>query len=175
MVKILDEKPQFLNLNTAQETVLNTYREVPTSTPVVTVSGSNKAIVMEVLKIFYNHSTPEIINVLRTSIAMTVATRSFSTLQQISSPGVLARIDSEIEVFDSAATDATVVVQYYKGSAEHVVDLTDGAGNGILVASKNLYLGVKGNQRTVLAQALGKILYRLVEVSAAELVGIIAE
>lgn len=54
------------------------------------------------------------------------------------------------------------------------IDMTDGAGNGFLVATDRMFIYGAGVGNSVAGTYIAKILYRLVEVGITEYVGIVA-
>ena len=165
--KVLDQKPQFMNLS-AVESAANTYTEIATSTPVVPAISAGKSIVMEILKIFiYTTPMPQVANQLST-LDVWVLKKKVGSVPLPS--------DSNIVTYGSrsiACGAAIGPVVYWNEPIE--LDLTDGQGNGYLFGNKEIIVAVDTNNVVAVFTAYVKILYRLVEVSSNELLGILQE
>jgi hypothetical protein len=155
----VDIKPQFLR-GFIIESGANTYTEKVIATPNLTEAG----FVMEILKIFYEIE---------------------SVLAEVSGDGILFAIQETSRVAVPDISDAGVILKerwmllvvteggkYTKLTS--VVDYTDGAGNGLLSARKELLMSVEGISQTIPMIIHFAILYRLVKVSPAEIVGLIS-
>lgn len=168
-----DVNPQFLGAFVT-ESAGETYTEVEIPMPIARLpSGANQAIVVEVLKVFWDVSDlVAIATATETDVAVRAALifSSDSQIRSINNPNVLTQIESlTFMAFTAGGT-------YRQGIVRPVIqDLTDGAGHGVLVASNSLFLGVRGNgPGTLVPQtAVVKILYRFKRVSIVEYVGIV--
>jgi len=84
---------------------------------------------------------------------------------------VISPLNFAVAIVSSKITvDGATHVQY----PIHI-DLTDGAGNGMLVATDRMFIYGGGAGNAVVGRYSAKILYRLVEVGITEYVGIVAQ
>lgn len=169
-MRIKDKNPQFLKMQIV-ESAANTWTSYSVATPVVQDLMDGKALVMEILKVAWDLTMPEITNVQSNSVQSLLTDRAFTDWNTIGSAGVIDKCKRENVCFDTGATDATLVEFAAEGIFYH--DLTDGAGNGILYGASSIFLGVRGINCAAVKTASINIIYRLKEVSAAELLGII--
>jgi len=166
-----DVKPQFFRGYVIQSAA-NTYTEKAWTTPVIPSLGKGKALVMELLKIFLNMDPAEIIDAAASQVHCHIADRSDTTIRGWDQSHILASYKEVIRTVDTAATDGTIVARSTAGNI--VFDLTDNNGNGVLFAKKEVYIAINSGVQVSTKTATFAILYRLVEVSAEELIGIIS-
>ncbi len=170
--KIIDINPQYLVLNPAVQTVVNTIKEVETMTPVVMSTYEGRALVMEILKTEIYLDNPDLVNVQQTSVTVHIAKKG--AIGSLSAQkDTVAEAQQGAMVIDTAATDGTLAVAF--GRNPIVQDHTDGNGNGMIYANKSVWLQCMSSQCTNLKLATARILYRLIEVGAEELIGFIQE
>ena len=154
-----DFSPQLLTAyisESASDTATTTAVPLP-----VTVNGPGKPRIVEILKIYF---TPSRITEADSDMQIAVSTTSFGSTAVTSDPRVIGayRIWSEL-------TTSGYFVQNYP----FVIDLTDGGGHGVLVATPNLYLQVSSAAQSVSVTCVVKILYRIKAVALPEYVGIV--
>jgi hypothetical protein len=170
----LDVNPQWLSGTAAQsgaDTTATTQVVLPIQR--IAANAPNNAVVLEVLKIWLEHTN------LPASASATETTDTIVTAFSTTNTGTTnaAMGDSNIfgwhqltnrSAFTAAGTYYTIVKD-----APFVLDLTDGAGHGILVATDSIFVQVQsagtGNTNTV----PWKILYRWKRVSLTEYIGIV--
>lgn len=163
-----DLKPQQMNINMSQSAADTlTQQRFQTPVPRNLTSRAGKATVMEILQVhFYplaNNTNPaeadsSIICALgTTTLPSTGGTAlnnaacfaGFAIRELITTSGVIA-IDSPIKI-----------------------DMTDGAGNGFLVATDSLSMVIASAATTVAVNVCAKILYRMTDVPLPEYIGIV--
>lgn len=171
MAKIKDEHPQQLVISVTESTV-NTWTVAEVSTPILQNVGDNTAIVMEILGVDFTLNPPDVINVTDTSIRAFLLHQTKASEPTLTDSDVIHRQVRRSAVIDTAATDATVVI--INEADTRYVPLSSG-GKGILHARKSIYLGIVGSNNSAAKEAVARILYRLVTVSAQELVGMLAD
>jgi len=161
-----DLKPQFLTGYVVQ-TANNTYKETAIPLPQMNQLGNGKVWVVEILKVFLSWETPQ--TIIATAIWQQVhlCTKTKTTTSGLSDKDCIM-MDEDSAYGQAAITPGVTVF----ASRTKQFDLTDGAGNGVLVAVPNLYLGVQCANRTSVLSAQCKVLYRLVEINATEAMGI---
>lgn len=159
-----DKKPQLFHMNpSGQQSAVNTYAEAGTNTPVAI--SPDHSYVMEILKIKFVFDGSLDTNLATVQVQLTK--RSQSGLIYPNNPDLIASVRRSLTLTTSGASEL-------KESDE--IDLTDSGGNGYLFAGRELFLGVNtDNQTTAKMNAYCMVLYRLIPVTAAELVGIATE
>ncbi len=159
-----DLKPQLLSFY-CQESGNDTTTVATQALPVLRnfSSGPGRAQVVEVLKVFWRSNITTETDVL---IQGALCTKN---------PGVAAAIAfSDPSVLDAWYEDGRITTSGFVLRTHPVIhDLTDGAGNGILVAVDNLYLQVASSGTSSTARIDVKILYRIAGASVQEYVGIV--
>ena len=166
-----DVSPQFMSFS-ATQSAADTTTTATQQVPIQRLPTGQRAQVMEVLKVFFNlpltaasASATEAVD----SITAFLSTSSFGTTStSFSEPRVVAAAKSNSRhAFTAGGTYYTVMPGII------VVDVTDGAGHGVLVATDNIFLQVvsatTGNANTVDV----KVLYRWKNVSLQEYIGIV--
>lgn len=167
--RFADINPQLMTLPYVLETAANTYTEGKVSTPVAVVSNG-KMLAMEILRIWVHLSTPDTIAGAGTSTLVTfhIARRTKTAIAYWYDADVIGHAERMVE--------NTAAEGYGHPDRQTIVyDFTDGAGNGLLYAAKELFVGIKGTSNTNQKAVQGKILYRLKEVDVQEYVGLLAE
>lgn len=172
MVKnqLKDKHPQYFNMKVTQA-VANTHTEASYSTPCA--NYGEEPVVMELLKVFFFDGISEFRNVLEPYVDVFVQKKTLAAAPSPDSPDVITGTRRRAVIIDTAATDATVGA--IQTPEPLVIDLTDGAGNGILFANKTMILSISGANNSGVKSAQCKILYRLKRVAATELLGILSE
>lgn len=167
-----DVNPQFLSM-IVTESGANTFTQVEYAVPVIHDLGNGKALVMELLKVYFNMPTADLVDATATKISCQITRQTKTDIGNLSDPDIIAMQSRDTVCIDTAATDGTVVAGFPENVS--VQDLTDGAGNGLLFGSSKIYIAAKGSNNSGAKGVSAKLLYRLKEVSAQELLGIIAE
>lgn len=172
--KRMDKHPQFLNIR-ATESAPNTYTSRSVRTPVVRGFGisGEKAIVMEILKIFMNCAMSDIVNDTVTAVNIQLTKHVQTAILNVDDPEIIAMRTKTTYCYDTGTTDATIVTSDPGEWLEW--DLSDGQGNGWLFAYEEIHLGVHSLLNANVKEGGAKILYRMVEVTASELLGLLGE
>lgn len=168
-----DVNPQYL----VQDVVLgavNDYAVGAFQLPVARIGGSkNKAVVLEVLRVDWYYGLEDIADLVHTNIAFltTAPNRSEAETCTLASMGVDCARPLNFAI--SVDHHATITSGGMAKAMPHSIDLTDGNGNGMLVATDRLTM-VYGDQGSVAVSSCSvHILYRLIEVGIQEYVGIV--
>lgn len=164
-----DVQPQWLSLGSVTETAANTFTQGSCDTPIVMQLGNGKAMVMELLKIQVLVTPPSILAATQCTVNWYVASKSMSSSPLLSEPSLIA-FDQEMVVGQAAITPGAPHFQVMK-----TYDLQDANGRGIICGSRHLYMGILGANNGAAKNIQGRILYRLIEVNAQELIGIISD
>lgn len=155
-----DRHPQFLRGRVA-ESAPNTLTEVELATPNLTEAG----FVMEILKIFWDLDLSVMDGASADGLKFAIYETSRTALPFYSDSGTIF-IHHTFQQLTSSGTNI-----YYKSG---MMDYTDGAGNGLLIGRKKIILAITGISQTAGKTVNFAILYRLVKISPAELVGLIS-
>ena len=167
-----DVKPQILSVGGVNSAV-NLTRQISFANPVPRIGSTpNRATIMEILKVWFfgdsvSDQAYEEWAYLSTRGVLADGTAS-TTLQgamiAIQDQGVIAGMTTNYQIITSGAVAGVNPVQ---------IDLTDGAGNGVLIATDNLVFEFGTANAAGTARFLAKILYRLYDASIMEYVGIV--
>lgn len=149
--------------------------EVPLGTPIVRVgeAGKDTAIIMEILKIFFEgiNETDAIATQDERSISFSV-----STLTSGATPVILPlgnpRCIAAMKRFRNTAFTAAGTGMTGLAESPMVWDCTDNAGHGLLVATDNIFLQCSVDAAGSVTPS-GKILYRFKKVKLVEYIGIV--
>lgn len=161
MVKrTFDLNPQFLRL-VVTESAANTFTEADFPTPVMQI-GNGKLLVMEMLRILADVPIGDLVN--GDAVYAAIYDRARTSIPGIADHGVLFRMSSYATITTSGGTNDRSLVQ---------VDLTDGAGNGLLYARDTIRIAIAGGSQGSALQFQAAILYRMKEISAEEYIGIV--
>lgn len=170
-----DVKPQFMTLLTPVATGSSDYSVARISLPQLVLGGEDTATIFEFLRVDWY------INVYNQADAAGTAwaflTTNTARVQDEGASLVTAFADlAEPGTFGMALvnTFTTGTSGAFANTLPISVDLTDGNGNGILVATNSIFIvgGAAGDP--VLSPFLAKVLYRQVNVGIREYVGIVA-
>lgn len=170
-----DVNPQFLH-GRVTLSAANTVTEVTLGTPIVRVGPqtNGKSIIMEVLKIFVQMPEVDADAAAATGRAFTIqfgTTSSGATaaLRGSDDPRIFAHFVHSVRNAFTAAGTGLLDIQ----DDMSVMDLTDGAGHGILIATDNIFIDAVTSNQTAASAFPFKILYRFKEVSLVEYIGIV--
>lgn len=166
-----DVSPQFLS-SFVTLSAANTYTEMTVPIPVQRISPQtpNSAIIVELLKIYINMPEIDATNAAETfyTARLQITTSSFSGMQPLSSSRVIMLAERPVhKAFTAAGTYETAYQD------PQVIDVTDGAGHGVLVATDNLFLGALTAAYANAARWDIKFLYRWKRVALTEYIGIV--
>lgn len=165
MVK--DVYPQFLNAKVT-ETGVNTFSKTEVPLPTIQSLSNGRAQVVELLKIIFEIDQPD-------TVAGAV-TQTWFEISKKDATGWLNLNDSNVIVsFKSKTRDITSVGFSEIPVLTQVMDLMDGSGKGYLIGTQKLFLFIQSFNNTSAKTAYIKFMYRIREVSASELIGIIQE
>lgn len=166
-----DVSPQILTANIVMSAA-NTFTEGTVVLPQNKFRNTpTTAIVMEVLKVFFNQSEADANPAAAGSVligSVALSTRSLGGSLVASNPAIFAIYDKIIRgAFTAAGSYGTAYQEPFE------FDLTDGNGHGYLVATDQMFLSMSSSGYTAAASCAIKILYRFKEVGLAEYVGIV--
>lgn len=160
-----DVSPQFLTFSATQSGTDATTTTQQTL-PIERLATSTTPTVLEFLKVYFLASNfNNVLDSTDNDLLVNLSTKSFGTTQTtFGEPTVLASWIRTIRLTTSGA---------WVQNEPFMVDLTDGGGHGVLVATDNLFAQVASNATGFTNTVRIKILYRFKRVSLAEYVGIV--
>lgn len=166
-----DVNPQFMQLTIA-EGAADAYAQGTFPVPIQRIQmGGNRAQVMEVLKVWFQSTdtVPSQAGLTASAINLQLTTKSQSATVNISEPSCFAlQQKSQVSAFTAGGTVvANMTVDPFQ------IDLTDGQGHGVLIATDNIYFAIDSDNTGAVQTAYAKILYRWKDVSQTEYVGIV--
>jgi hypothetical protein len=172
-----DVNPQVWTIQVVQSSSdANAQLQLPTPVSVYQTTGSGTQV-LEILRVTWD----------TTGFAPSGSATTYNIIGYIATaslPGPQNKTDVEALVANPLVI-SYVQKNYYEVTAASYqidtdpfqLDYTDGAGHGILVATRNIYLGISTNGGTATGKAnyaTARILYRLKNVDLADYVGIVA-
>jgi len=166
-----DVNPQWLSFSAVQSAA-DTTTTTTQNIPIQRLPSGTRAQVMEVLKVYLTFGGWAAVasaTELARNIQCFLTTFSSGTTQlAASNPRVFA---SSTRYQNGAFTAAGTYATSYDGT--HMLDLTDGAGHGIIVATDSVFAQVSSSNTGVAQTVHIKVLYRWKDVSLAEYIGIV--
>lgn len=160
----MDVKPQLLSFACVQssaDTTTTTTQPVPVLRNFSSGNGS-RAQLIEVLKVYCNMPLSSEVD---SSVSIVVGTKNLGTTAVVAGePSVFARFGQQLIL----TTSGQCVIP-----RQQMVDCSDGAGNGILVATDNIYAQISSLTTSATNQCTVAVLYRVYAASVTEYVGIV--
>lgn len=166
-----DVNPQWLQFRTTQ-TGADATTVLTLPLPIQRLPNNSRAIVLEILQILMDFP-------LMTTVAVGVTAYNIRVSVCTSNPGIAAIVtfdDSRVLAMmqkENVSSFTAAGTLYQINFEPHTLDLSDGAGHGILVATDNMFLQVSSVATGVTNIVAGKIKYRWKEISLAEYIGIV--
>jgi len=155
-----DVNPQYIRFSLEQSAV-NTLTLSELRTPVLISHVGAKVEIMEILKIFVDLDIDTLAE--DGALLCHLSTINHAAIQRLDGSGVIAFVGVRTQL----ATNGAVL-----DISPIVIDLTDGNGNGYLVASPTIQLALTSLGQTATRTLTGAILYRMKSVATTEYVGI---
>lgn len=166
-----DVSPQIMTTVILNLTAANTFTETNIPLPINRFpESSGKVVIMEILKVWFFTSELDANNAAGGSVALTsirLSTASLTTINQADARVIATQEKNWRGAFSAGGTSLAVSIE------PQPIDLTDGAGHGVLVGTDNLWLGMITTGFTAAASGFAKILYRFKRVSLQEYIGIV--
>jgi len=169
-----DVKPQILTMSTGTAGAINDYVSRQINLPVSRFgSQKTKTIVFEILSIDWYLAIEDLLDII-------VVNWGFLTTNSSRDSGDTASLASMIEDINDPLTFGLVMSNHnistnggWHSVMPYHVDMTDGAGNGMLVATDRIFINGASLNGTVAADFACKVKYRLTAVGLQEYIGIV--
>ena len=168
-----DRYPQILSATTGVG-VVGTYIAAQITLPRADIGvRGGRRMVYELLKVWYYLGIEDVGDTAGTRFAFlsTTLTRASGETSDLASFAEDAA--NPLVIAPVMRINITVTSGAYSEKTPEVIDLTDQAGNGIIVATDRIFLIGANTSGFIPAQSVCKILYRIVSVPALEFIGII--
>jgi len=170
-----DVNPQYMSA-TISTSAANVQTEGILNAPIVRVgsasANSNTAIVLEILKIYARFQDCDADAGPMTLRDLLVSFSSASIVSagvpRFSDPHVFAMLERSVRDAFTAGGSFALDQESIK-----VIDLTDGVGHGILVATDNIYVNIYSAGYALSARVDFKIMYRFKQIALVEYIGIV--
>lgn len=166
-----DVNPQWLTFNGVTQSAPNTYFESSINLPINRFQNpKGRSIVMEALKVEFGLPTLDSNHAAGGDLKAAFVQLSPSSSSSInqSDPKVLAQYSRQFRgAFTAGGTYSNVE------NTPEMIDLTDGNGHGVLVATDTLFFGVNTSGYANAASFTCRVLYRFKIVSLEEYIGIV--
>lgn len=167
-----DVKPQVLTITTGIPAAVAKYEVKQAILPITRMSSRGKmAMVFEILAVDWYLALEDTVDAVHTSWAY-LATVTNRATGDVSSIATMAADVTDPLVLAFAQFHKASAVGYSSGMPIHI-DLSDGAGNGVLIATDRLFLVQGQGDNTIVTRATAKITYRQSNVGVMEYVGIV--
>ena len=156
-----DVNPQFLSFR-ATQSAADTTTTFTQTLPIQRLPQRGGAQVMEVLRVYaVSSSAPEV----DSAVVVALTTKNFTTTAvTFNEPSCFAFLRKQLIL----TTSGQVITE-----EPFIIDLSDGAGHGFLIATDNLFAQVQSNGTSSANSVDIKLLYRMKNVSLAEYIGIV--
>jgi len=167
-----DVKPQLFALNLQTQSAADTSFSTAFNTPVPRITPSaSKATIMEILKVYFTVQGGDAAHAAWCYLS-TASVQDAGVNTLTAANGAAALSDPRVFAFmnynDRVNTSGMATEKYPK-----IVDVTDGAGNGVLVATDQIFFEGSSDIATSAMTFGCKILYRVYDASILEYVGIV--
>lgn len=169
----MDLKPQVLHANVTQATV-NQFTTATINSPFPRVqSTGNKATIMEVLKVYFFFGAEDATDLLSDFLLLLSTTQVIANGTAATTANLATTRDDPHVLAVATQNQALATNGAYVQQNPIVFDLTDGAGNGALLATDQFFLTIATVGATTAITGSAKILYRLYSAGVMEYVGIV--
>jgi len=167
-----DVNMQWLQLPGTQITVQNNYRQVQVALPINRLGQSKgKVVIIEVIKVWFDF--PAFPGALEATGQVVQAQAQLSTTSQ----NDISHSNSTVFAYGSLKFKGNAGVEGGVGTSwetPQVIDLTDGAGHGILIATDTIFFGIDTDSYPGAGVSFNcRIFYRFKQVDLTEYIGIV--
>ena len=168
-----DVNPQFLSAPTLAQSAADTTTSVEVPLPISRIANSTRTTVVELLKVFVQLSRLPAIAAVGESLD--TETMALSTVNRTTTNAVL-NDSSTICMVDLSQRGAFTAGGTYgntMASTIITVDLTDGAGHGVLIGTDSVFLQLQSSGTGAANSALVKLFYRFKTIGMFEWIGMV--
>ena len=162
-----DKNTQFRNLNVT-ETAANTFTQAEFE-----ILSIERMEVMEILKLIIDVEEPTLENAVINEVKWQLTKNSQGGSLSFAHDDVIMQGRETVNSIDTATTDTTLVTQ--NSRPQHVIDLTDGNGNGYISPKSSIFLAVEGSGNATTKFVNIKILFTWTKITVNELVDFLRE
>lgn len=159
-----DVNPQYLSA-TVTESAANTFTQVDVAVPVLRgfqgAGRGKKYQVIELLKIWFDLTPGDGATASNRNVQL--STTSQAALIQLNDPDLIAKWSDAIVITTSGLFNPVMPA---------VLDFTDSAGHGLIIATETLHFGLIGTSQTNPLTARMRMFYRFKNISVDEFVGL---
>lgn len=185
-----DLNPQWFSTSAVESANDTTTTTAVSTPPGIGLSQSGKPLAMEILKVMVNFEqnnspgktwdgtaatyAPGATSENMSDVRLIISSKNFGTTYPALSMGdatVVAFLRESLRIYESTAASTLATID----EGPLVLDMTDGAGHGVLYANQNMYLQVSSTVTNNIIAARVKILYREKYISQAELLGLVLQ
>lgn len=166
-----DVNPQWLTFNLMTQTGVNAFTETSLNLPINRFANpKGRSIVMEVLKVEFSMPPPDTNNSAGGNILTTIVQLNPSSVNNVdqSNPKALAQYQRSFRGAFTAGGSYSAVE-----NNPECVDLTDGNGHGVLVATDTMFFACNTSNFGAPAGFGARLLYRFKIVTLEEYIGIV--
>lgn len=183
-----DTNPQWFSTSATQSAADTTTTTSVSTPPGIGLSVSGRALAMEILKVMIEFETSTGVPALPGSASFApgattaasifmnayLSSKNFGTTRPTLGMGdatVFAFARQQYLIYESSA----VATAFTQSTGPIVIDLTDGAGHGVLYANQNMFIQVASSSVLSAVTARVKILYREKFITQEELLGLVLQ
>lgn len=164
-----DVRPQWYSTSAVQSANDTTTTTTVNSPPGIGLqaTGAKKFLAMEILKVLLDVDSASLGTT--SSLRVYISSKNFATTEPSLRMGDATVIASFHQQFQLATSGADL------NNYPLVLDMTDGAGHGILYANQNIFIQIASTSTSSTNQIRIKMLYREVYINEAELLGLVLQ
>jgi len=171
IVLAVDKHPQYLTW-VLTESAPDTYTELRIPLPLGLVGGAQQNMAIEITKVVWDNDRPNRVAEVDTRFDSHLSVRPKTAAGNMGDGDIIDKQQVEIQ-----STGAVAGFDFETNAFRPVYhDLSDGDGNAPIYAAQTLFVGVEGSGGNTAARtSRGRAYYRMVRVSAQELLGLAAQ
>jgi len=170
LILAVDKHPQYVTW-VLTESAVNTFTELRIPLPLGLVGGAQQNMAIEITKVVWDNDRPNRKLDEDSRFASHLSVRPKTAAGNMGDGDIIAKLEVEIQSVGLLPEDFET-----NAFRPMIQDLTDGAGNAPIYAAQTLFVGCEGEGgNTQPRTTRGRAYYRMVRVSAQELLGLAAQ
>jgi len=170
IVLAVDKHPQYLTW-VLTESAANTFTELRIPLPLGLVGGAQQNMAIEITKVVWDNDRPNRVDEIDTRFDSHLSVRPKTAAGNMGDGDIIDKLQVEIQ-----STGAVAGFDFETNAFRpQYHDLDDGNGNAPIYAAQTLFVGAQGVGNTSPRTTRGRAYYRMVRVSAQELLGLAAQ